>query len=61
MAPSKFTEAQILAILRQAQAGAGVAEVCQGNGISIATFYRWRRAYGHLLPASRPAPPCGQD
>ncbi|WP_282604561.1 transposase [Pelagibius sp. Alg239-R121] len=60
MAPSKFSDFEILAILRQAQAGGDVAEVCAINGISVATFYRWQKAYGHLLQAGRPEPPCGQ-
>lgn len=61
MAPSKYSDAEILAILRQARSAKSVAEVCEINGISIATFYRWRKAFGHLLPADRSEPPCGQN
>ena len=38
----KFTEAQIAFILKQADDGTAVAEVCRKGGISDATFYNWR-------------------
>ena len=41
MKRSKFTEAQIAFILRQAEEGTAVAEVCRKSGISEATFYAW--------------------
>ena len=53
MAPSKFSEAEILAILQEAQESRNVAKVCEGHGISIATFYRWRKSFGHLLSTNR--------
>jgi len=48
---SKFTEAQIAFILRQAEEGAAVAEVCRKAGISDATFYNWKKRYGGLTPS----------
>ncbi len=53
MAPSRFSEAQILAILQEAQESRNVAEVCERHGISIATFYRWRKSFGHLLSPNK--------
>ena len=50
MKRSKFTEAQIAFILRQAEEGTSVAEVCRKAGISQATFYSWRKKYAGLLP-----------
>jgi len=43
MKASKFTEAQIAFVLKQAKGGTSVAEVCRKAGISDATFYNWRR------------------
>lgn len=51
MKRSKFTEAQIALILRQAEEGAAIGEVCRKAGISEATFYNWRKRYGGLLPS----------
>ena len=48
MKRSKFTEAQIAFILRQAEEGTAVAEVCRKAGISDATFYSWKKRYGGL-------------
>jgi putative transposase len=48
---SKFTEAQIVFILRQAEEGTAVAEVCRKAGISDATFYNWKKRYGGLMPS----------
>lgn len=50
MKASKFTEAQIAFVLKQADEGTSVAEVCRKAGISEATFYVWRKKYGNLLP-----------
>lgn len=50
MKSSKFTEAQIAFVLKQAEEGTAVAEVCRKAGISEATFYVWRKKYGNLLP-----------
>ena len=51
MKKSKFSEQQIAFILRQAEEGAAVAEVCRKAGISEATFYNWKKKYGGLLPS----------
>lgn len=51
MKRSKFTEAQIAFILRQAEEGTAVAEVCRKAGISDATFYSWKKRYGGLTPS----------
>jgi putative transposase len=48
MKTSKFTEAQIIFALRQAETGTKVAEVCRKLGISDATFYNWKKKYGGL-------------
>jgi putative transposase len=48
MKASKFTEAQIAFVLRQAQDGTPLAEVCRKAGISDATFYNWRKKYAGL-------------
>lgn len=51
MKRSKFTEAQIAFILRQAEEGTAVGEVCRKAGISEATFYNWRNKYAGLMPS----------
>jgi putative transposase len=51
MKKSKFTESQIAFILRQAEEGTAVAEVCRKAGVSEATFYNWRKKYGGLMPS----------
>jgi len=48
MKTSRYTEAQILAILRQAEAGMPVAELCREHGMSNASFYKWRSKYGGM-------------
>lgn len=51
MKRSKFTDAQIAFVLRQAEEGAPIAEVCRKAGIAEATFYNWRKKYGGLMPS----------
>jgi putative transposase len=51
MKKSRFTEAQIAFILRQAEEGTAVAEVCRKADVSEATFYNWRKKYGGLMPS----------
>jgi putative transposase len=46
MKASRFNEEQIIAILRDHEAGAKTAEVCRRHGISDATFYKWKAKYG---------------
>jgi putative transposase len=48
MRPSRFTDEQIIGILREQDAGAKTADVCRGHGISGATFYKWKAKYGGL-------------
>lgn len=48
MKKSKFTEEQISYVLRQAEAGTPVEDVCRGMGVSVATFYIWKKKYGEL-------------
>ena len=42
---------QITAVLKQAEAGAPVGELCRQVGISDQTFYRWKKSYGGMLPS----------
>ena len=51
MKKSSFTEAQIVFILKQAEDGTAISEVCRKAGISDATFYNWRKKYSGLLPS----------
>lgn len=51
MKKSKFTEAQIAFVLKQADEGTAVAEVCRKAGISEATFYNWRKRFGGMMPS----------
>lgn len=51
MKRSKFTDAQIAFVLRQAEEGTPVGEVCRKAGISEATFYNWRKKYAGLMPS----------
>ena len=48
MKKSKYTDSQILAILKQAEAGTPVPELCREHGMSTATFYKWRAKYGGM-------------
>tara|TARA_B100001939_G_scaffold310151_1_gene291843 strand:- start:196 stop:369 length:174 start_codon:yes stop_codon:yes gene_type:complete len=45
---SRYTDSQIVAILKQAEAGTPVPELCREHGMSSATFYKWRRKYGGM-------------
>ena len=48
MKTSRYTEAQILAILRRAEGGMPVAQLCREHGMSNASFYKWRAKYGGM-------------
>lgn len=48
MKRSRFSEEQIIGILKEQEAGAPTAEVCRRHGISSATFYKWKAKYGGL-------------
>ena len=48
MKRARFSEEQIIGILKEAEGGAKVAEMCRRHGISDATFYTWRNKYGGL-------------
>ena len=48
MKMTRLNEPQILAILRQAEGGVPVAELCREHGMSSASFYKWRAKYGGM-------------
>jgi putative transposase len=48
MKRSRFKDEQIIAILREQEAGSATADVCRKHGISSGTFYKWKAKYGGL-------------
>ena len=48
MKRSRFTQEQVIGVLKEHQAGAAAADLCRKHGISDATFYKWRSRYGGM-------------
>lgn len=48
MKRSRFSDSEILSVLKQADGGSPVPELCREHGISAATFYKWRSKYGGM-------------
>ncbi len=48
MKKSRYTDSQILAILKQNETGASVPDLCRAHGMSDATFYKWRSKFGGM-------------
>ncbi len=48
MKTSRFTDSQIIAVLKEAEVGTPVPELCRTHGISNATFYKWRSKFGGM-------------
>ena len=48
MKKQRFTDSQIMSILKQAEGGIPVAELCREHGMSAASFYKWRSKYGGM-------------
>ncbi len=48
MKKSKFSESEIFKILKQAESGVPVADLCREHGMSAASFYKWRSKYGGM-------------
>lgn len=51
MKTSRFSDSQIIAVLKQAEVGTPVPELCREHGISSATFYKWRSRFGGMDPS----------
>ena len=48
MKKSRFTDSQIIGVLKQAEVGSAVPDLCREHGISSATFYKWRSKFGGM-------------
>ena len=51
MKRKRFSVEQITGVLQQVEAGVPVGDVCRQVGVSEQTFYRWKKAYGGMLPS----------
>ncbi len=51
MRKSRFSEEQIIVILREQEVGTATAEVCRRHGVSEQTFYRWKAKYSGMTPS----------
>ena len=58
MKKTRYSEAQIMGILRQAESGVAVSELCREHGMSSASFYKWRSKFGGM-DAQHSACGCG--
>jgi len=54
MKRSRFSEVQIIGILKEQESGVATADVCRRHGISSASFYKWKAKYGGLEVSERP-------
>ena len=54
MKRSRFSDEQVIGILKEHQAGLSAVELCRKYGISDATFYTWRKKYGGMEKSRRP-------
>jgi putative transposase len=48
MKNGRFSDAQIMAVLKQAEGGTAVSEICREHGMSSASFYKWRAKFGRM-------------
>ena len=53
MKKSRYTEAQIVSILKEAENGVPVSDLCRTHGMSSAAFYQWRSKYGGMVSVVR--------
>lgn len=51
MKKKRFSVEQITGILKQAELGTPIAELCRQHGVSEQSFYRWKKVYGGMLPS----------
>ena len=53
MKRSRFTEEQVIGILREQEAGAKTVDVCRKHGVSQTTFFKWKSKYGRMIVLTR--------